>query len=58
MGSEDGNVWQYDAVTGKSGPILTRCALPIRDLALSRDGEWVAVASESVKLKHNTGTTS
>lgn len=46
MGSEDGNVWQYDAVTGKSGPILTRCALPIRDLALSRDGEWVAVASE------------
>ncbi|KAJ5595877.1 hypothetical protein N7450_002335 [Penicillium hetheringtonii] len=51
MGSEDGNVWQYDAVTGKSGPILTRCALPIRDLALSRDGEWVAVASDDLTVK-------
>ena len=26
--------------------MLVRCSLPVRDLALSPDGKWVAVASE------------
>lgn len=29
--------------------ILVRCTLPTRDIALSPDGSWVAVASEYVK---------
>lgn len=28
--------------------LLVRCALPVRDIAVSRDGEWAAVASEYV----------
>ena len=28
--------------------MLTRCTLPIRDIALSPDGQWAAVASEWV----------
>jgi hypothetical protein len=28
--------------------LLVRCALPVRDVAISSDGEWVAVASELV----------
>lgn len=46
MGAEDGTVWQYDTVTGKQLTLLLRCALPVRDIAVSRDGEWAAVASE------------
>jgi chromosome transmission fidelity protein 4 len=46
MGAEDGTVWQYEAQTGQMDKLLVRCALPVRDLALSRDKEWVAVGSE------------
>jgi chromosome transmission fidelity protein 4 len=46
MGAEDGTVWQYELQSGKMEKLLVRCALPIRDLDISRDGEWVAVASE------------
>jgi len=46
MGAEDGTVWQYDTVTGQQGLLLLRCALPIREIAVTRDGEWAAVASE------------
>lgn len=46
MGSEDGTVWQYEIETGKMEKLLVRCALPVRDIAVSHDGEWVAVASE------------
>lgn len=46
MGAEDGTVWQYELKTGLMDKLLVRCALPVRDLALSRDRDWVAVASE------------
>lgn len=46
MGAEDGTVWQYDTASGKMQSLLVRCALPVRDIALTKDGEWVAVASE------------
>lgn len=46
MGAEDGTVWQYELKTGRMDKLLVRCALPVRDLALSRDRDWVAVASE------------
>lgn len=57
MGAEDGTVWQYDAVTGQQGLLLLRCALPIRDIAVSRDGEWAAVASEYVGRSLENGRT-
>ena len=46
MGAEDGTVWLYDLMSGKMQNLLVRCALPVRDIAVTRDGEWVAVASE------------
>lgn len=48
MGAEDGTVWQYNLQGGKMEKLLVRCALPVRDVAISSDGEWVAVASELV----------
>lgn len=48
MGAEDGTVWKYDIETGKMDNLLVRCALPVRDIAVSKDREWVAVASELV----------
>jgi chromosome transmission fidelity protein 4 len=48
MGAEDGTVWRYDIESGKMEKLLVRCALPVRDLAISHDGEWIAVASEWV----------
>ena len=30
--------------------LLTRCTLPVRDVAFSPDGEWLGVASEYVRL--------
>lgn len=48
MGAEDGTVWKYGIESGKMEQLLVRCALPVRDLAVTKDGEWVAVASESV----------
>jgi chromosome transmission fidelity protein 4 len=46
MGAEDGTVWQYDTMSGKMMNLLVRCALPVRDIALTKDAKWVAVASE------------
>lgn len=46
IGAEDGTVWRYDLESGKVDKLLVRCALPVRDLAISSDGQWVAVASE------------
>ncbi|KAJ5693276.1 hypothetical protein N7462_002699 [Penicillium macrosclerotiorum] len=51
MGAEDGTVWQYDISSGKMGSLLVRCALPVRDIAVSRDGEWAAVASDELTVK-------
>lgn len=45
-GSEDGTVRVYSLETFSFEKLLTRCTLPIRDLALSPDGNWAAVASE------------
>lgn len=46
MGAEDGTVWQYEMETGNMDKQLVRCTLPVRDMSISKDGEWVAVASE------------
>lgn len=46
MGAEDGTVWQYETTTGRMKNLLVRCALPVRDIAISKDTVWVAVASE------------
>ncbi|KAK2755718.1 hypothetical protein FQN54_005868 [Arachnomyces sp. PD_36] len=51
MGAEDGTVWQYELKTGKMDKLLVRCALPVRDLALSRDRDWVAVGSDELTVK-------
>lgn len=48
-GSEDGTVWMYSLETNSMDKMLTRSTLPIRDIALSPDGNWAAVASEYVK---------
>lgn len=50
VGSEDGTVTKYSLHTNSLDEVLTRCTLPIRDLAVSPDGNWVAVASEYVLL--------
>lgn len=46
MGAEDGTVWQYEVQSGRMEKLLVRCALPVRDIATTKDQEWVAVASE------------
>ncbi|CAG7937082.1 unnamed protein product [Penicillium olsonii] len=51
MGAEDGTVWLYDLISGKMQNLLVRCALPVRDIAVTRDGEWVAVASDELTVK-------
>jgi chromosome transmission fidelity protein 4 len=47
-GSEDGTVSKYTLDGNKFEEILERATLPIRDVALSPDGNWIAVASEYV----------
>src|SRR5271155_3282603 len=32
--------------------LLTRCTLPVREIAFSPDGEWLGVASEYPPLRH------
>ncbi|KAK2735290.1 hypothetical protein FQN57_001185 [Myotisia sp. PD_48] len=51
LGSEDGSVWTYDLREGKMDKLLVRSTLPIRDLAISPDKEWVAVASDELTVK-------
>ena len=48
VGSEDGSVRKYSLYTNAMEEILVRSTLPVRDMALSPDGRWVAVASEYV----------
>ncbi|KAL8646229.1 MAG: hypothetical protein Q9210_006255 [Variospora velana] len=45
-GAEDGSVCVYSLETYLYERMLTRCTLPIRDVALSPDGKWAAVASD------------
>ncbi|PYH77126.1 chromosome segregation protein [Aspergillus uvarum CBS 121591] len=51
MGAEDGTVWQYEIQSGKMVKLLVRCMLPVRDIAISKDGEWAAVASDELTVK-------
>jgi chromosome transmission fidelity protein 4 len=48
VGAEDGSVTKYSLLTNSMQEILVRSTLPVRDIALSSDGQWVAVASEYV----------
>lgn len=51
MGGEDGTVTKYSLSTREMQEILIRCSLPVRDLALSPDGQWAAVASDELEVK-------
>ncbi|KAL8669559.1 MAG: hypothetical protein Q9168_005856 [Polycauliona sp. 1 TL-2023] len=50
-GSEDGSVTVYSLETYLYERLLTRCTLPIRDIAVSPDGIWAAVASDELEIK-------
>ncbi|KAI9748497.1 MAG: hypothetical protein M1815_003215 [Lichina confinis] len=50
-GSEDGAVSRYSLRTNDLQQVLVRCTLPIRDVALSPDGRWAAVASDELEVK-------
>lgn len=45
-GSEDGSVCKYSLETNSLDEVLVRSTLPVRDVALSPDGLWAAVATE------------
>lgn len=45
-GSEDGSVSKYSLSSNSLDEVLVRSTLPVRDVALSPDGQWVAVATE------------
>ncbi|KAF2084703.1 WD40 repeat-like protein [Saccharata proteae CBS 121410] len=51
IGSEDGTVSRYSLETNSLLDILIRCSLPVRDIALSPDKQWVAVASDEIAVK-------
>ena len=51
VGAEDGTVTKYSLVTNSMEEILVRTSLPVRDLALSPDTRWIAVASEYVRAE-------
>ncbi|TKA75404.1 hypothetical protein B0A55_05791 [Friedmanniomyces simplex] len=51
VGAEDGSVTKYSLLTNSMEEILVRCSLPVRDVSLSKDGEWVAVASDELEVK-------
>ncbi|KAH0565624.1 hypothetical protein GP486_000982 [Trichoglossum hirsutum] len=50
-GSEDGTVCVYSLGTNMLDKVLVRCTLPVRDVALSPDGDWAAVASDELVVK-------
>ncbi|KAL8900736.1 MAG: hypothetical protein Q9207_005550 [Kuettlingeria erythrocarpa] len=50
-GAEDGSVCLYSLETYLYDKMLTRCTLPIRDIAISPDGNWAAVASDELEIK-------
>ncbi|KAF2182696.1 chromosome segregation protein-like protein [Zopfia rhizophila CBS 207.26] len=50
-GSEDGTVCKYSLERNKLDEVLVRTSLPVRDVALSPDGNWVAVASDELVVK-------
>ncbi|KAL9601666.1 MAG: hypothetical protein Q9219_002386 [cf. Caloplaca sp. 3 TL-2023] len=50
-GAEDGSVCVYSLETYLYERMLTRCTLPIRDIAISPDGLWAAIASDELEIK-------
>ncbi|KAF2840400.1 putative chromosome segregation protein [Patellaria atrata CBS 101060] len=50
-GSDDGTVCKYSLETNSLDEILVRCSVAVRDVALSPDGNWVAVASDELVVK-------
>ncbi|KAF5024046.1 hypothetical protein F66182_3894 [Fusarium sp. NRRL 66182] len=51
VGSEDGTVSLYSVETNTFDRFLTRTSLPIRDVALTVDSQWCAVASDELNVK-------
>ncbi|KAH9898801.1 WD40-repeat-containing domain protein [Xylariomycetidae sp. FL2044] len=51
VGSEDGTVSLYSIPNAAFDKFLLRCSLPIRDVALSPDSNWCAVASDELTVK-------
>lgn len=51
VGSEDGTVSLYSLETNAFERFLLRTSLPIRDIALSPDSRWCAVASDELSVK-------
>jgi chromosome transmission fidelity protein 4 len=51
VGSEDGTVSLYSLETNTFERFLTRTTLPIRDVALTADRQWCAVASDELSVK-------
>jgi chromosome transmission fidelity protein 4 len=49
LGCEDGTVCEYEVPSGDLKQMLVRTTLPIRDVAISPDENWVAVSSEYVE---------
>ncbi|CAK7202267.1 DNA polymerase alpha accessory factor Mcl1 [Sporothrix eucalyptigena] len=50
-GSEDGTVSLYSLDTNSFESFLLRTTLPVRDVALSPDGRWCAVASDELTVR-------
>ncbi|KAI1084420.1 WD40 repeat-like protein [Whalleya microplaca] len=51
VGAEDGTVSLYSIPNAAFDKFLLRCSLPIRDVALSPDSKWCAVASDELSVK-------
>ncbi|KAI1266341.1 minichromosome loss protein [Xylariaceae sp. FL1019] len=51
VGSEDGTLSLYSIPNAAFDKFLTRTTLPIRDVALSPDSKWCAVASDELTVK-------
>ncbi|KAG4304696.1 hypothetical protein PORY_001749 [Pneumocystis oryctolagi] len=49
--SEDSTVSLFSLKTNECLTMLTRCSLPIRDIAFSPDGDWLAVCSDEIRVK-------
>ncbi|KAK3719684.1 DNA polymerase alpha accessory factor Mcl1 [Vermiconidia calcicola] len=51
VGAEDGSVTKYSLLTNSMEEMLVRSSLPVRDIAISPDGQWAAVASDELEVK-------
>ncbi|KAF6816796.1 WD domain-containing protein [Colletotrichum sojae] len=51
VGSEDGTVSVYSVENTSFERFITRTSLPVRDLSLSSDAKWCAVASDELTVK-------